>query len=149
MNEFTDRRSHARHPIRTPLQLRVADAALRCRTGDLSEGGLFFESPQEFPAGTNVEVTFPIEAERFALSGTVANCAEVGAGYRIGVVFGEPSQTFRRKLAEQILRIQELRRELGRIRGEDVSAEEAAREWVEYYAEKFADLYGDDIGPGH
>jgi hypothetical protein len=121
----------------------------RSRTADLSEGGLSFESPEPLAAGAAVEVAFPLEAERFALTGTVANCAATGGGYRVGLAFLEPPQTFRRKLAEQILRIQELRRELGRIRGEDVSAEEAAREWIEYYAEKFAELYDDDIGRGH
>jgi hypothetical protein len=44
-------------------------------------------------------------------------------------------------MAEQILRVRELRRELSRERGAEVSDEEAAREWVDRYAAEFAEVY--------
>jgi hypothetical protein len=45
------------------------------------------------------------------------------------------------KLAEQMLRIAELQKEMSRERGEQVTNREAAEAWVERYAEQFAKGY--------
>ena len=140
-----ERRKFTRHPIRVPLRCRAQDrdAEIRTRAADLCDGGVSFVSRDPLPAGADVEVVFPIEDQQFALTGTVASCVhdEAAAAYRIGLSFQHPTASFRMKLAEQVLRIHELRRELTRIRGEEVSVDEAATEWIDHYAEKFAAIY--------
>ena len=140
-----ERRRFARHPIQVPLRFRLVqgESEVRAHVGDLGNGGLSFESESPLPLGTALEVTFPVEDQQFHFAGSVAHChAEPdGERFRIGIVFGSPTLAFQMKLAEQVMRIEDLRRELSRLRGVSVSSEEAAREWVEHYAEEFAELY--------
>jgi hypothetical protein len=142
-----DRRRHIRHPIQVPLAIRPRGAAAAvCSTvGDLSAGGLSFSSPLPVDVGSRVEVELPVGERRFALVGAVARCEPTGEteGFRVGLAFVEPDMSFRMKLAEQVLRIEELRNELTRERGADVTEEEAARSWVEHCARQFADVYAE------
>ncbi|MBL8950599.1 MAG: hypothetical protein JNK82_07480, partial [Myxococcaceae bacterium] len=47
---------------------------------------------------------------------------------------------FKMKLAEQVLRIEELRSLLTKERGVEVTSKEAAQVWVDQFASTFADL---------
>jgi len=140
----SERRRYARHPIRVPLAARPRDGspAIRSRVGDISEGGLSFTSPTPLQPGSTVDVTLPVNGHRFSMAATVTSCdALAPRGFRVGLTFVEPHQSFRLKLAEQLLRITELQRDVARERGAPVSLEEAAHLWVERYAETFADLF--------
>ena len=139
-----ERRQYTRHRISVPLTVRAASegAELRSTVGDLSEGGLCFACSTPFETGASIEVSLPIADVRFTLIGTVTRSTPTDdGGYCVAIAFLHPEVSFRMKLAEQLLRIQELRKELARERGEDVTPEEAARQWVERYAAEFADLY--------
>jgi hypothetical protein len=140
---YEKQRQYVRHPIRVPLAVRPKDGSpeLTSRSGDLSEGGLSFASPRAMALGSAVEVDLPVNARRFTLLGTVRSCIVADEGYRVGVAFEEPSAHFRMKLAEQVLRIAELQRELSEERGVEVSSREAAQAWVDQYAETFAQWY--------
>ncbi|MGH7898216.1 MAG: PilZ domain-containing protein, partial [Candidatus Binatia bacterium] len=130
--------------IRVPLAVRprTGGSELKSTVGDLSEGGLAFACDSPLEPGTVVEVSLPLADQPFLLVGCVRRCEPAATSeFRIGVEFLHPAMSFRMKLAEQILRIQELRRELSRERGEEISNEEAARQWVERYAAEFANLY--------
>jgi hypothetical protein len=110
---------------------------------DLGDGGIAFPSPRELPLESVVDVSLPIGDRAFSLAGSIASCQPNPAGgqYRIGVAFLHPMMSFRMKLAEQVLRIHELRREISDEQGRHVTTEEAAREWVTRHAEEFADIY--------
>ena len=140
-----ERRTYARHPIRVPITVRPPSGGpeLRTTVGDLSEGGLCFSCPIQLETGGTVEVSLPIADASFTMTGTVTRStpAEEG-GFCVGIAFLHPTMSFRMKLAEQVLRIHELRQELARERGKEVTDEEAARHWVERYAAEFAELYG-------
>ena len=135
------RRRYVRHPIRVPLVVRYGGTDLRTRSGDLSEGGLSFQAINELVHGTQVEVELPVNHTRFKLIGTVAACVRAGEGFRVGLSFVETGLMFKMKLAEQVLRIEELRLALSKERGHEVDKAEAAAIWVEKYASTFADLY--------
>ncbi|MGH7818809.1 MAG: PilZ domain-containing protein [Candidatus Binatia bacterium] len=145
-----DRRSNARYPIPLPLRFRVSERKdeWRSRALDLAEGGLSFFSPYWLSEGTLLSLTFPLQAERFTLTGAVAYCRESkpGGSFRVGLYFVRPTLGFRLKLADEITAIRELRKELHLARGEEVSLEEAAREWVEYSAGQRPDLYDTESG---
>lgn len=111
---------------------------------DISDGGVSFRSEDLIATGTVVDLALPLEDERFVLTGSVIHCVpETEGGFRVGVALVPPPDAFRLKLAEQIVMIEKLREELSRKRGTKVSLEEAAREWVTYYAARFAELYED------
>ncbi|MGH7859965.1 MAG: PilZ domain-containing protein [Candidatus Binatia bacterium] len=140
-----ERRSFPRHAIPLPLRFRVSERKdeWRSRMVDLSEGGLSFPSPYWLAEGTLVNLAFPLHGERFTLTAAVAWCRETerGQSFRIGLYFVRPSMGFRLRLEEEISAVRELRKELHLARGEEVSLEEAAREWVEYCAGKHPHLY--------
>jgi len=140
-----ERRRYARHPMRVPVAVRPRGVSpdFRSSVADLSEGGLAFDSSHPFALETAIDLSFPIADQRFDLVGSVARCdpGDNAVEYRIGVAFLHPTMSFRMKLAEQVLRIQELRRELSRERGHEVSNEEAAQLWVDEHAAEFAELY--------
>ena len=139
---FANRRQFVRHPIQVPLTARPKDGAeFLTRVGDISEGGVSFSSPQALAAGHAVEVVIPVHDSRFTLTGTVASCVELGAGtFRVGLKFVDTDARFKMKLAEQVLRIEELRVTLSTERGAEVTSKEAAQVWVEQYAATFGDL---------
>lgn len=142
MNEREQRR-YVRHPIRVPLVVRPKDGspAFLSRVGDLSEGGVSFGSPRPLPTGARLEVVLPVHHTRFALTGTVVSSVPLPELFRIGLSFQEPAMAFKLKLAEQALRIEELRAELSRARGAEVTRAEAAELWVARYAETFAAVF--------
>lgn len=138
-----DRRRYVRHPIRVPVSVRpAAGEQLMARSGDISEGGLSFEVPAALALQSTVEVELPVHHQRFKLTGTVVSCVAADAVFRVGLSFVETGLQFKMKLAEQVLRIDELRLQLTKERGVEVSSREAAQVWVERYAATFADLYG-------
>lgn len=136
-----DRRRYVRHPIRVPVAVRQGELELYSRVGDLSEGGLSFDSPSQLAIGSTLEVELPVHHSRFKLTGTVASSFALGEGFRVGVSFVETGLMFKMKLAEQVLRIDELRLSLTQERGVEVTKAEAAAVWVEQYAASFADLF--------
>ena len=142
-----ERRASPRYPIPVPVRFRLDGGRFEARShvADLSAGGLSFRSVQEIPEGSELEVAFPFEDTRFVLRGSVVRCLCEGSEYRVGICFLQPEERFRVRLAEQVLRIHELRRELSLQREEEVSTEEAARDWIEYYAREFAELYDREL----
>jgi hypothetical protein len=139
-----EQRRYLRHPIQVPLAVRPKDGPrFLSRVGDLSEGGVSFTAGGPLPVGTAIEVELPVHHSRFVLTGTVVACVELPAVgiWRVGLSFVEPEMSFKLKLAEQVLRIDELQLELAQERGAEVTRAEAAQVWVERYAETFADLY--------
>lgn len=138
-----DRRRYVRHPICVPVLVRPRNSSrdFKSFSGDLSVGGLSFDSALPLDLGSTLDVELPVHHTRFGLEATVASCAPQGPGFRIGLSFVEPNAAFKLKLAEQVLRIEELQATLTKERGAVVTSREAARVWVEQYAESFADLY--------
>jgi PilZ domain len=140
-----ERRRSARHPIRVPIDVRprAGSAQFVSCVADLSQSGLSFASPHAIATDTVIDISLPIGDQRFSVAATVVRClaAEGRDSYRIGIAFLHPAMAFRMKIAEQVLRIQELRRTLSAELGRDVSVEEAAKQWVDNYAKEFAELY--------
>jgi len=115
----------------------------KSRTGDLSEGGLSFLLQEEVPEGTELDLTIPLEGHRFRMVGNVAYCRREASEdfFRIGIAFQNPDMAFRAKLAEEILRIEEFRKDLSKRLGKELTQEEAARRWIQKYAERFSAIY--------
>lgn len=141
-----DRRHGVRHPIPVPVVVRPrgeTGSGIFSTVADLGEGGIAFASPRRIPVDSVVDVLLALHDRTFSLAGSVLSCSAAGSGgtFRVGLAFLHPSMSFRMKLAEQVLRIQEFRLELSQERGEEVTTDEAAREWIARHAAEFADLY--------
>ena len=140
-----ERRRYARHPIRVPIKLRRVNGAgsFRFQTADLSEGGFHFFSDDPISEGTVLEIEIPLGSQLFKLTGEVVYSfkEETSGLFRSGISFRRPAMAFRSKLAEEILRIHEFQKETSHKGGHFVTEEEAAREWIRLYAEKFSELY--------
>lgn len=139
-----EQRRYQRHPIRVPVAVRPKGSPeFLSRVGDLSEGGVSFASSIPLPVGTPIEIELDVHHTRFTLTGTVVTCLELQEdhAFRIGLSFETPAMAFKLKLAEQVLRIEELQRELTLERGAEVTRAEAAEVWVRRYAAAFARFY--------
>jgi len=143
MQPNTDRRNFFRHPIQVPIRFRVPPhrgPGFFSKTEDISAGGISFYLSREFPEGTLLDVTIPLQAVKFNMIGSVAYCRqEPQSGlFKIGILFHESDMTFRAKLAAEILKIEEFRKEISKRLGREVSREDAAHEWIQRYAEEFS-----------
>ena len=139
-----ERRKFFRHPIRVPIRLR-----LHSRTGetvsqssDLSLGGLSFVWPRKLSRGALLDITIPVKEKLFELCGKVVYSREdrKTARYSTGVSFVDFPSAFRARLAEEVLEILEFRKSISRERGQEVSEEEAASQWVRERASRFPAL---------
>jgi len=125
------------------LQLASDSPTLHSQTGDLSEGGLHFFWIRSLAKGTPLQIALPVLNRVFKLTGEVVYSIRdtITGLFRTGVAFRDPSNTFRVKLAEEILRIQKFQEELSRKQKEEISVEEAARKWIQKYSKEFAKIY--------
>lgn len=140
-----ERRQHLRHPIRVPIKVQLGkkNITLKSQTGDLSEGGLQFITAEEISKGSLIDVTIPVGDRVFRLYGWVVwTSPDPKSGlFKTGVSFDQPVMAFRAKLAEEVTRIRQFREETERKMGHPVSDEEAAKIWIDKYAQKFGELY--------
>ena len=102
-----------------------------------------FSCPDAFVKGTLLSISIPVEDQLFRITGQVVYCQrDPDSGFfHTGVSFSDPTMNFRLKLAEEVLRIKEFRDAASREKGREISELEAATEWIQRYAEKFAQLY--------
>ena len=149
-----EKRLSRRHFLKLPIHYRaigtVDDSKSdsfspvgQSQTSNVSEGGLLFLAPQNYPSGTIFELTFPVKEKLFTLRATVIHSMQdVNTGlYRTGVRFSNPSQFFRIKMAEQLCHIEEYRESLSQQTGKSISEEEAAERWINDHSKEFADFY--------
>lgn len=143
-------RHFIRHPVCLPLAYKVIDPEtreskeeLRSETINVSRGGLLF--PAKYPAktGARILIRMPFEGKFFNVRAKVirsVNNPETKL-YDIAVSFSRSQEAFKAKMIEQIYLIAEYRDLLSLEEGEDVSLQEASRQWIKRYSERFRKLY--------
>lgn len=148
-------RQYIRHPSDIPIHFQVDEQETPTpqRVKDVSLGGLCFTTDKALKPGSAIHIRIPLsyqvtdestEASRssdssgqgFDADGVVAWCRSEGDGYAVGVQFADPSTQFGVRMVEQVCHIEHYRYDLA-LQGRDLSREEAAREWVERFAEEF------------
>lgn len=139
-----ERRKYYRHPISAPIKLRATSNpdSIRAQTEEVSLGGLSFLSQNRLEKGSFVDLSIPVKDKLFEIKGRVTYCVEQSKGgrFRTGILFLDSPSAFRAKLAEEALEILRYRKDISRERGEEVSEEEAARQWIQRFAENFPNL---------
>ncbi len=103
-------------------------------------GGLAFESQKPFEVLQRVRICIPLLQQDNYLVGNVVWCEKSGKNYEIGIEFEKPRDAFRIRMIEQICHIEHYRKEVERLEGRELSAQEAAGEWISKYAGDFPAL---------
>ncbi len=130
-------RQFIRHPFDVTIRYTVGDAINDSRElKNVSEGGLCFHSPHPIAAGSRIHIEIPIEGEPFSADGVVMWCHQHG-DYEIGVQFDGATQDFSLRMVEQACHIKHYQREILEKEGRQLNIEEAAREWIQKYAQLF------------
>ena len=145
-----ERRRFIRHPLSLPLKFKVMgknQVALiresKTRTINISLGGLLFSSRSPVKKGSTISLKMPFEDKIFNVSAKVVHCKksfDINL-YNIGVKFNRLQDAFKVKLIEQLYLISEYRDLRSVQLGREVPLEEASKEWIKRYSERFRRLY--------
>lgn len=145
-----ERRRFIRHPLSIPISYKVVKKTqntvvkgIPAVTANVSMGGLLFSTKKPVKVGSLITIKLPFRDKVFNVQSKVVRCAKnTGTKlYDIGSSFYRFTDAFKTKLVEQIYLIAEYR-DLRSIQlGKEISLEEASKEWIERYAERFKRLY--------
>jgi hypothetical protein len=152
-NEESAMRRYIRHPSNIPISFQIDDQIqpIVHRMRDVSLGGLCITADRPLQRGMKIHINIPItadsygaenredtsESKPFEADGIVAWCRPEGPAYTVGVQFADQSIHFGLRMVEQICHIEHYRNDVLNAQGRTLSAEEAAKEWVEKYAAEF------------
>lgn len=154
-----ERRRFIRHQMCFPLNYRVvkessftkdekarAEAAgkkTRSTTIDISIGGILFSARRSVKPGSVILVEMPFQDKIFNLRAMVAHCSKNNETklYNIGAAFQKLSAAYKVKLVEQLCLISEFRDIRSIELGRQISLENASKEWIKRYSNRFRRLY--------
>jgi len=132
-------RKYIRHPTDIPIKYKIEendphkDEFLK----NIGHGGLCFQSKKCIPKGTELIIHIPIRKPEFIIKGLVLWCKELDKGYEVGIKFMDVHSEYRVRMVEQICYIEHYRREVLVTEGRKLSHTEAAKEWIEKFANDF------------
>lgn len=136
--------SYIHHPRGLTLRFRVIPGEFM-RAPQLSHepdlGGLRFESRRPVRPGALLEVTVVVRGDSRTFRGAVHWVERLRRHFEIALGFASPEDAFCARMTEQVCHIEAYRRQCSRREGRAISAERAARAWIERYAETFPPLY--------
>ncbi len=134
-------RHYIRHPSDIPIQYRVSEQGEADEhLSNISRGGLSFYSKVPIEVGSDISLSFPLLKLGIETRGRVVWCRRFERQYLVGVEFFDAEEAYNTRMVEQICYIEHYRQEVLVSEGRSLNAEEAAKEWIEKYAEKFPDL---------
>jgi len=145
-----EKRRFIRHPLCFPLSYKIVDKdadsggkEARSSTLNISMGGLLFAAKRPVDAGSTIIVKMPFENKVFNIRAKVVHCDKNPETKlnNIGVRFYRTNDAFKVKLIEQIYLISEYRDLRSMQTGKEISLEEASREWIKRYSERFKRMY--------
>ncbi len=128
----------------TPLEFLVSDEDKpeKTETVNVSEGGLMFLSRKDVQEGTVIRLQMPLYDKVFSIKAKVVHTQKDESGlFRIGVSFVNYADAFKVKLIEQIYLIEEYRVLRSLQLGKDITLQEASKEWIKRYSDRFEKLY--------
>ncbi|MBD3379287.1 MAG: hypothetical protein GF408_02375 [Candidatus Omnitrophica bacterium] len=140
-----EKRKFLRHLLVSPLEFQIADETdfEKTNTVNVSEGGLMFRSARDVPVGSLINLQMPLYNKIFKIRSKVMHVEKDDATglYNVGVAFVTYSDAFKVKLIEQIYLIEEYRVLRSLQLGREMTLQDASREWIKRYSERFEKLY--------
>jgi len=152
IKKLTERRRFIRHPINFPLEYKILISkkserdscrGMKSSTINISKGGLLFLAKKPVREDSLVNIRLPFQDKIFSVRAKVVHCAKSmdSSLYNVGVSFYRFTDAFKTKLVEQLYLISEYR-DLRSIQlGREMSMEEASKEWIKRYSDRFRRLY--------
>ena len=140
-------RQFIRHPTAIPIEVNIDDQSGH-DTGPLrnvSLGGLAFAYGHALEPGMLVEILIPAVQPVFKTRVQVVWCGASEHGFELGVEFLDPGDSFTARMVEQICHIEDYRQAVHREEGRQLSAEQAAAEWIVKYAAHFPAIGPEDV----
>lgn len=134
-------REYIRHPVDIPIEFqRDQDKAYDQHEtlSNISEGGLAFRSQSALEVGALIHIRIPVSEPPYEAQARVAWCQSDGTGFEIGIALLGAEEGFRSRMVEQICHIEHYRQEVLHLEGRQLSAQQAALEWIRKYADTFA-----------
>ncbi len=133
-------RQYIRHPVSIPIEVHPVDfPAANIRVQNLSAGGLCFETDTAVTVGSLVEFFIPnIEPEYHGDGIIIWRKEQAPNLYSVGLCFITDDEYYRTRMVEQVCRIEAYRKSQVQL-GREITAEQAAQEWIEQFAAKFDD----------
>lgn len=133
-------RQFIRHPADIPIQITAADGRLRSRSRDLGNGGLALEVRQALEPGQIVELLIAIVRPEFKTQARVVWCRTRDAAFEVGVEFLASDALYRARMVEQVCHIESYRARIRESEGRELTADQAAMEWIARYARDFPEI---------
>jgi hypothetical protein len=132
-------REFLRHTAQVPLEVeRAGEQWLALEEGvNVSRGGLAFLSSACPALGDLLDLRIPTVEPAFEARARVVWCRPEEGKYLVGVEFLEAAVEFRSRMVQQVCSIEKYRRDVRAEEGRELSAEEAATEWISRYARRF------------
>jgi len=139
-------RHFIRHPLNVPIEVSGLDwpADLESESRNVSRGGLAFHCNRALAPGGIAQLRIPCVKPPFEARARVAWCLPSEPGYEVGMEFLDATDDLRARMVEQICYIENYRKQVERSERRILSAEQAAREWIERYGARFFDTGPDD-----
>lgn len=132
------RREFIRHTADVPIEVRTVEGEEAVAHGrNVSHGGLAFVSELCPAEGATIELTIPNVEPPFQAHARVAWCRPEADGFLVGVQFLDANDAFRARMVEQVCTIERYRSEVRENEGRELTAQEAAAEWIGKYAGRF------------
>lgn len=134
-----EHRKYYRHPVDVPILVFPLEhkGLQEVPMHDVSEGGLEFQTNVFLSKGVALNVRIPHLKPPFEAEGVVCWCHQVGGRFDVGVMFTEENAAFHARMVEQVCHIEKYREHLLAEKGQRLSFEEAAREWIGKYGADF------------
>ena len=141
-------RNYIRHPADIPIELipetsplalaESCDDSMKIeKMENVSFGGLMFQSAIPYTQSKNMVVRINSINPAFEAHATVSWCRKSGRFYLVGLEFTDKETEFKLRMVEQVCHIMHYRNQVLENEGRALGADEAAREWIEQYAEDF------------
>lgn len=132
------RREFIRHTADVPIEVRTVEGEQASATGlNVSHGGLAFVSALCPAQGATIEIAIPNVDPPFEAHARVAWCRPEANAFLVGVEFLDSTDAFRARMVEQVCTIERYRTQVREQEGRELSAHEAATEWIGKYAGRF------------
>ena len=136
--ENNPRREFIRHTADVPIEVRTVEGEATSATGlNVSHGGLAFVSELCPVQGATIEIAIPDVDPPFQAHARVAWCRPEAQAFLVGVEFLDATDAFRSRMVEQVCTIERYRTQVREEEGRELSAHEAAAEWIGKYAGRF------------
>ena len=132
-------RRFIRHPSDIPIEYSLSEnqTSKEIPLADVSKGGLSFHVEECLPIGQQLSLCIPSIRPDLQIDAVVTWCDANQDGYQVGIRFLNEEDKFTIRMVEQVCYIEAYRKKVLDREGRELSATEAAQEWIARYAEEF------------